>query len=67
MRLSDIMSNMHLSGYAEVALLIFLGVFLVIVRQTFKRSNQEKWNAEKLLPLEEEPVAHTQKSGARVP
>ncbi|HWA74013.1 MAG TPA: hypothetical protein VG937_16840 [Polyangiaceae bacterium] len=52
MKLSDIMSAAGLSIYAEVALLIFLGVFLAIALDVF--SSVRRHEAARLLPLEDD-------------
>ena len=41
MRLSDIMSNMALSGWAEAALVIFFAVFLLVAYQVLHKKNRE--------------------------
>lgn len=41
MRLSDVMSQMGLSSYAEVALLLFLFAFLLIALKVFFGSAEE--------------------------
>ena len=41
MRLSDIMGNVDLWVYPVVALVIFLGVFALVIRRTFEVSVQE--------------------------
>lgn len=41
MRLSDVMSAMHLTSYAEVALVIFLSVFAVIAIDLFRNKRIE--------------------------
>lgn len=41
MRLSDIMGNMDLWVYPVVALVIFLGVFALVIRRTFEVPVQE--------------------------
>ena len=52
MKLSDVMSKMALSTYAEVALLLFLGVFVAVVFQVcFSGRHHE---AMRLLPLEDD-------------
>jgi cbb3-type cytochrome oxidase subunit 3 len=53
MSLTDIMSNAGLSGYAEIALVIFFLVFLGIVVYVFSR-RRTKWDHERHLPLEDE-------------
>lgn len=52
MKLSDVMSHMGLSAYAEVALLIFLGVFIGVVFDVLASSRQHQ--AARLLPLEDD-------------
>jgi hypothetical protein len=59
MKLSDIMSAMHLEVYAEVALLIFLCVFLLVLAQVLRGKN-EHWQRARFMALEEsEPEATT--------
>lgn len=55
MKLSDIMSAAGLSIYAEVALLIFLGVFLAVALDVFRSSRRHE--AASLLPLEDDTLA----------
>lgn len=50
MKLSDIMSAAGLSIYAEVALMIFFGVFLAVALDVF--SSARRHEAARLLPLE---------------
>jgi hypothetical protein len=54
MRLSDIMSAMHLGTYAEIALILFMAAFLVIAVNVFRRRNAETWEKARHLPLEPE-------------
>ncbi|MEO7361533.1 MAG: CcoQ/FixQ family Cbb3-type cytochrome c oxidase assembly chaperone [Gemmatimonadaceae bacterium] len=56
MKLSDIMSNAGLSGYAEVALVLFVLAFVVIVIRTFLPSRQRELDAIARLPLEDAPI-----------
>jgi cbb3-type cytochrome oxidase subunit 3 len=51
MKLSDIVSNMNLSIYAEVPLLIFLGVFLGVVVHVLR--GKESFEHARMLPLSE--------------
>jgi cbb3-type cytochrome oxidase subunit 3 len=53
MKLSDIMSNAGLSNYAEVALLIFLAVFIVVAIRTFAPSRREEMRRAALMPLDD--------------
>jgi len=52
MKLSDIMSAAGLSIYAEVALMLFLGVFLAVALDVFRSSRRH--DQARLLPLEDE-------------
>ncbi len=52
MRLSDIMSGMGLSSYAEVALVIFLAAFAVIATRLFFFSKRSELDHASRLPLE---------------
>ncbi|MBI5865453.1 MAG: hypothetical protein HZB38_13285 [Planctomycetes bacterium] len=56
MSLTDIMSNMHLSIYTQIALVIFVGVFALIVLRTWRtdRAQTDSWAN---LPLEDEERA----------
>jgi hypothetical protein len=52
MRLSDIMSHMALSGYAEIALVLFLLSFATIAAFIFANRNSEEWERCRYLPLD---------------
>jgi hypothetical protein len=56
MRLSDIMSAMHLGTYPEVALVLFMAAFFAIGVHVFRRRNAELWERARHLPLEPEPA-----------
>ena len=59
MKLSDIMSHAGLSIYAEIALVLFLGVFIVITIRTFAPSNRRALQEASMLPLDDgKQVAH---------
>jgi cbb3-type cytochrome oxidase subunit 3 len=51
-RLSDVMSSMQLSSYAEVALLLFLGAFVAIAVSLFRNRRAEEWDHWAQLPLD---------------
>ena len=53
MRLSDIMSHAGLSGYAEVALVIFLAAFLLILVAVFAPSRTREFEAASRMPLDD--------------
>lgn len=52
MKLSDVMSAMHLEGYAEVGLVLFLAAFLAVGIDVLRRGR--KLEALGRLPLEPE-------------
>lgn len=59
MKLSDIMGNAGLSGFAEVALVIFLVVFVAVVVRTFLPSRRREMERASHLPLEDgTPSSH---------
>ncbi|MEO7360158.1 MAG: cbb3-type cytochrome c oxidase subunit 3 [Gemmatimonadaceae bacterium] len=53
MKLADIMSHAGLSFYAQVALVIFLAVFVAIVIRTFLPSRSAELQEAALLPLDD--------------
>jgi cbb3-type cytochrome oxidase subunit 3 len=54
MSLTDVMSNAGLSGYAVVAMLLFLAAFLVIAVRTFWPSRRQEMDEASRLPLEDD-------------
>ncbi len=54
MKLSDIMGNANLSFYAEVAMVIFLIVFLTVAVRLFLPSRQKELEEASRLPLEDD-------------
>ena len=53
MKLSDIMSGAGLSIHAQVALVIFFGVFIAIVARTFSPSRRAAQDEAARLPLDD--------------
>jgi cbb3-type cytochrome oxidase subunit 3 len=53
MRLSDIMSHAGLSAYAEIALVIFLIAFLLIVVSVFAPSRKQEFDEASRMPLDD--------------
>jgi cbb3-type cytochrome oxidase subunit 3 len=51
-RLSDIMGAMHLSSYAEIALVLFLAAFAAISLHVFRNQHAADWELARHLPLE---------------
>ncbi|HEY3288423.1 MAG TPA: cbb3-type cytochrome c oxidase subunit 3 [Gemmatimonadaceae bacterium] len=54
MRLSDIMGAANLSGYAEVAMVLFLAAFVVIVLAIFAPGRKRTYDAASRMPLDDE-------------
>ncbi len=54
MSLVDIMSAMRLHMYAEVALLIFLAMFLAVVIHVFRRNNEPRFESARFMPLDDD-------------
>jgi len=52
MKLSDIMSSMQLSSYAEVALLLFFGAFVAVSISVARGCDAGEWERRRRLPLE---------------
>lgn len=56
MRLSDIMSEMHLASYAEIGLVIFLVVFAAVVIRVFSKKYAGEYEAARHMPLDDDIV-----------
>jgi hypothetical protein len=54
MRLSDLMSQMHLTFYPEVALVMFLAIFAAVVVHVVRVSRDVGWNDVSRLPLDDD-------------
>ena len=54
MRLSDIMGAANLSVYAEIAMILFIGAFIVIVIALFAPGRQKTYDAASRMPLDDE-------------
>ena len=54
MRLSDIMANAGLAGYAEIALILFMVAFVAIVFRIFRKGRREEMQAAARMPLDDE-------------
>jgi len=53
MRLSDIMSHAGLAGYAEIAMILFFGVFVAILFRVFARTRDGELDRVSRLPLDD--------------
>jgi cbb3-type cytochrome oxidase subunit 3 len=63
MRLSDIMSGMQLSSYAEVALILFVLAFVVVGCSAFSARRAAEWERCRRLPLSDEEAEPVVASG----
>jgi cbb3-type cytochrome oxidase subunit 3 len=64
MRLSDIMANAGLAGWAQVALVLFLIAFLVILVAIFAPSRRREFDRASKMPLDDEnPTTPRQRPG----
>jgi len=59
MTLTDLMSNSGLVIFAEVALLLFLAAFVVVVVRLFAPSRRTELEAQSRLPLDDHDVIPT--------
>jgi cbb3-type cytochrome oxidase subunit 3 len=66
MKLSDVMSSMGLAAYAEIAMVIFLAVFLAVALQLLRKKNIEAYERARLIPLDDDtPVDRRSDEEAR--
>jgi cbb3-type cytochrome oxidase subunit 3 len=54
MKLSDIMGHAGLAGYAEIALVIFILAFLVLLIRIFAPSRRQEMDRARQMPLDDE-------------
>ena len=59
MSLTDIMSGAGLSGFAEVALILFLIAFVISVARTFSHTRDAEMNRAARLPLDDDSTPLT--------
>jgi cbb3-type cytochrome oxidase subunit 3 len=57
MGLSSIVSKAGLGGFAEVALVIFLAVFLAVTVHTMRKNREAEFQRASRLPLDDGPPA----------
>jgi cbb3-type cytochrome oxidase subunit 3 len=57
MRLVDIMSHSGLAGYAEIAMVLFVVAFAVIVATTYWPGRRKSMNEASRLPLQDDPAS----------
>ena len=55
MRMSDIVSNMNLATFPQVALVIFLGVFIAVSWRVLRNRHSKDYAEAAQLPLEDAP------------
>ena len=63
MRLSDIMASAGLSGYAEIALILFILAFIGIVIRIFRPGRKREMDAAARMPLDDENPVTPRKDG----
>jgi len=63
MRLSDIMSQAGLAGYAEIALILFILVFVAVVIRIFRPGRKGEMDAAARLPLDDGDETTRRKDG----
>lgn len=61
MRLSELMSHMDMTFWPQVALVIFMGIFIGVLFRVFSRSRSEEYRRAAQIPLSEEPVTGDRK------
>ncbi len=63
MKLSDIMGHAGLSMYAQVALVLFLAVFIAVIIRTWAPSRRREMQDAAMIPLNDElPASRGQES-----
>ena len=65
MRLSDIVARAGLAGYAEIALILFFLVFVVVMVRTWRPSRREELEAQRMLPFEPDSPAPPREGASR--
>jgi cbb3-type cytochrome oxidase subunit 3 len=65
MKLSDVVSHAGLALYAEIALILFFGVFVAVLLRTWRPSDRDELEAQRMLPLEPETPADPREGAAR--
>ena len=56
MSLTDIMSQANLHVWAEVALVMFVLLFVGVVAYVFSRRNRDRFDRARRLPLDDAPI-----------
>ena len=54
MSLSDIMGAMRLYMYAEIALFIFLAMFLAVLVHVLRKKNESRFDSARYMPLDDD-------------
>lgn len=65
MKLSDVVAHAGLGLYAEIALLLFLIVFVAVVVRTWRPSDRDALEAQRMLPLEPDSPAEPREGAPR--
>jgi cbb3-type cytochrome oxidase subunit 3 len=56
MRLSDVMGNSGLAGYAVIAMILFMLAFVAIVVRIFRPSRRDEMERARQIPFDDTPV-----------
>lgn len=62
MRLSELMSNMDMTFWPQVALVLFMAIFAGVLVRVFSRKRTAEYERAARIPLEDEPVTGTRGS-----
>jgi len=54
MKLSDVMSAMGLAGYAEVALVLFIAIFIGVVLHVYRKDGRAQYERAAQIPLHDD-------------
>lgn len=57
MSLTDLMSGMNLATYPQIALVLFLAVFVSVIARIYGRCRPARFDRLAAMPLEDAPVA----------
>jgi cbb3-type cytochrome oxidase subunit 3 len=65
MKLSDIMSHAGLSIYAEIAMILFIIVFVAVLVRLWRPSKRAELESQRLLPFDTDVPAEKREGGPR--
>ncbi|GEM_PF-762291 len=59
MRLSEIVSHLGMTIYAEIGLVLFVSIFIAVLVYTFRRRNRPSFDRARHMPLFDGPMSET--------